>query len=79
MADEQTTTTAALLSEGCAAYESALYEQAAACFKKAAEQGSAEAQARLGFLYEKGLGVAQDNVQSAAWFRRAAARRFPQK
>ncbi len=31
----------------------------------AAEQGSADAQAALGCLYEKGLGVSQDYTQAA--------------
>ena len=38
-----------------------------------AEQGDAEAQYRLGRMYLDGEGVAQDHVQSVAWFRKAAA------
>jgi hypothetical protein len=48
------------------------YEQAAAWYRKAAEQGDASAQFRLGALYEVGWGVPQDFGQAAAWWRKAA-------
>ncbi len=47
--------------------------QAAFWYRKAAEQGYALAQSRLGVLYAGGKGVPQDDRQSAAWFQRAAA------
>jgi TPR repeat protein len=37
-----------------------------------AEQGDAEAQCTLGFLYRKGQGVPQDDAQAVAWTRKAA-------
>ena len=37
-------------------------------YKKAAEQGDADAQFNLGFMYSKGLGVPQDYVQAHMWF-----------
>ena len=37
-----------------------------------AEQGDAEAQCTLGFLYRTGQGVPQDNAQAVAWTRKAA-------
>jgi TPR repeat protein len=37
-----------------------------------AEQGDAEAQCTLGFLYRKGQGVPQDDAQALAWTRKAA-------
>ena len=37
-----------------------------------AEQGNAEAQHNLGVMYEKGLGVAKDDVQAVQWYRKAA-------
>jgi TPR repeat protein len=40
--------------------------------RKAAEQGSANDQARLGHLYLKGTGVPQDYPRAAIWFRKAA-------
>ncbi|WP_223934170.1 tetratricopeptide repeat protein, partial [Aeromonas caviae] len=38
----------------------------------AAEQGFAAAQFHLGVMYTKGQGVAQDNSQAMAWYRKAA-------
>jgi len=53
--------------------------QAAACFRKAAEQyrkaaekGDAHAQAGLGDLYREGHGVPRDYTQAAFWLRKAA-------
>jgi TPR repeat protein len=46
--------------------------QAAFWYRRSAEQGNAEAQYRLGVLYERGDGVAKDVAQAAAWYRRAA-------
>ncbi len=43
-----------------------------AVVRKAAEQGSANDQARLGQFYWKGNGVLQDYAQAATWFRKAA-------
>ena len=37
-----------------------------------AEQGNAQAQNSLGTYYEVGRGVAQDDRQAAAWYRKAA-------
>src|ERR1019366_6034446 len=37
-----------------------------------AEQGMAEAQYMLGYLYHKGQGVPQDDTQAAGWYRKAA-------
>ncbi len=37
-----------------------------------AEQGDAEAQNLLGWMYEYGRGVAEDKVEAAKWFRKAA-------
>jgi uncharacterized protein len=48
------------------------YEQAAAWYRKAAEQGLADAQNNLGSMYAKGQGVPQDYEQSIAWYRKAA-------
>jgi hypothetical protein len=46
--------------------------QSAAWYHKAAEQGNADAQSYLGYLYDKGQGVPQDYAQAAAWYRKAA-------
>lgn len=39
--------------------------------RKAAEQGNADAQAHLGYMYEHGLGVPQDYAQALSWYRKA--------
>jgi myo-inositol-hexaphosphate 3-phosphohydrolase len=41
-----------------------------------AEQGNAVAQFNLGVMYKYGLGVAQDDDQAVAWFRKAAEQGF---
>ncbi len=46
--------------------------QAAAWYRRAANQGDADAQYSLGRLYENGTGVPKDTAQAAAWYRKAA-------
>ncbi len=41
-------------------------------YRQKAEQGHAEAQYMLGFMYLGGHGVAKDGAEAATWFRRAA-------
>jgi len=48
------------------------YAAAANWYGKAAEQGGAVAQERLGFQYANGLGVTQDLAAAASWYRKAA-------
>jgi TPR repeat protein len=48
------------------------YAQAVQWYRKAAEQGLAQAQYNLGFMYDKGRGVRQDDAQAVAWYRKAA-------
>lgn len=45
---------------------------AVAWYRKAARQGFAAAQTRLGMMYAHGEGLAKDNRQAHAWFSRAA-------
>ena len=40
--------------------------------RKAAEQGDAGAQANLGFMYDRGWGVPEDDQEAVRWFRKAA-------
>jgi TPR repeat protein len=48
-------------------------DEAAALFRKAADQGLADAQSALGSCYEAGMGVGPpDPVQAASWYRKAA-------
>jgi len=48
------------------------YSQASGWFRKAAEQGDAEAQYCLGCAYSNGDGVAEDEDLSSKWLRKAA-------
>ena len=48
------------------------YYQAADRFRKAAEQGNADAEFYLGLCYSSGQGVSQDFYQAVDWYRKAA-------
>jgi hypothetical protein len=48
------------------------YQQAAAWYRKSAEQGYAVGQCNLGFMYTNGYGVPKDYQQAAQWYRKAA-------
>ncbi len=57
---------------GQIAYFFGNHSQALAFWKPLAEQGFADAQASLGWLYQAGLGVERDLAQAHAWYLRAA-------
>ena len=61
-----------LYQEGEKYYNSQNYIKAVECFFKAAEQGNANAQNNLGWMYDKGRGVTQDYVEAVKWYRKAA-------
>ena len=74
---------AGIASPGDAAAQSALhrgeaamarqdYPAAAVLLSPLAQAGNRDAQASLGYLYEIGRGVPQDQTQAALWYRRAA-------
>jgi len=42
-------------------------------FKKSAEQGNVDAQANLGIMYKRGLGVPQNDDTAVFWLKKAAA------
>jgi len=48
------------------------YNEAARCYRLAAEQGHAGAQNNLGFCYHNGWGVPKDMSQAARWYKRSA-------
>ena len=48
------------------------YKQAFYWYKKAAEQGLAQAQDNIGNMYEKGQGVSQNYKQAFYWYKKAA-------
>jgi TPR repeat protein len=47
------------------------YSQAADWYRKAADQGDADAQYNLGLMYYNGNGVPQNYSQAAVWYRKA--------
>jgi TPR repeat protein len=51
--------------------------EAARWYRKAAEQGLAEAQFNLGLRYYKGEGVRKSRTMALKWFRKAAAQGHP--
>ena len=46
--------------------------QAAAWYRKAADQGNALRTVNLGLMYDAGVGVPQDYAQAVVWYRKAA-------
>lgn len=63
---------------GLSAYNRGDYLAAIREWWPLAEHDDANAQAGLGFLFFKGLGVRQDDTQAAAWFGRAAEQGQPE-
>ena len=60
------------LEKGVEAHKAGDYIAALHEFRPLAEQGDAEAQSMLGFMYHHGEGVAQDDAQAVKWHRKAA-------
>lgn len=58
--------------EGVAAYEAGNAPLAAKEFRVAAEEGHADSQFNLGLMYEKGIGVSQDEREAVVWYQKAA-------
>jgi len=58
--------------DALAAYEKGDYKTAMRLLKPLAEQGFALAQFNLGFMYESGHGVPEDDKQAVKWYRLAA-------
>jgi uncharacterized protein len=59
---------------GLSAYNRGDYITAFRDWYSLAEHGDAPAQAGLGFLFHKGLGVTQDDIEAASWFEKAAGK-----
>jgi TPR repeat protein len=53
------------------------FEEAAQCFRKAADQGHAGAQLELGLCYEYGKGVRQDLGEAMRWYQKATEQKEP--
>jgi len=65
------------LRRGQAALARQDYAAAVALFSPIAQAGNRDAQASLGYLYEIGRGVPQNETQAALWYRRAAEQGQP--
>ena len=48
------------------------YSRAVKWYRKAADQGYADAQSNLGFMYGNGKGVPQNDAEAVKWYRKAA-------
>ena len=62
--------------KGLTAYRSGDYATALRELRPFAEQGKPSAQAMLGYLCEKGLGVTQDHQEALKWYRKSAEQGF---
>jgi hypothetical protein len=60
------------LEDAGAAYDRGDYETAIREYRPLAEKGEASAQAQLGWMYENGEGVPENDVELVKWFRKAA-------
>jgi TPR repeat protein len=64
--------------KGLSAYNSSDFQKAIRIWLPLAEHEDASAQAGLGFMYYRGLGVAIDNQKAAYWLRKAAEHGQPE-
>ena len=58
---------------GLEAFNAGDYETAYETWRPMAEQGDAVAQNRLGIMYARGQGVAQDDAEAVRWYQAASA------
>jgi hypothetical protein len=58
--------------DGVDAYDEGDYEAALEIFQSFAEEGNDAARFYLGFMYNDGLGVAEDDAEAVLWYRAAA-------
>ena len=61
-----------LYEKGWQYYDEGIYDLAAECYRKSAEQGLAETQYVLGICYKNGEGVEQDYKKAVEWYQKAA-------
>ena len=53
-------------------YDAKNYTEAVKWYRKAADQGYADAQCNLGYMYNQGLGVTKSSAEAVKWYRKAA-------
>ena len=66
-----------LYQSACTHHNAGRYNQAYPLYRRAAEQGYADAQNMLGDMYRIGRGVRQDYAEALKWFRKAADKGHP--
>jgi TPR repeat protein len=64
--------------DGLSAYNGGDFRKALKIWIPLAEGGDAPAQAGIGFMYQRGMGVATDNQKAAYWLRKAAEHGQPE-
>lgn len=69
--DEQLTPSE-MCDKGYETYKRGEHSEAVRWYRKAADQGLAEAQCELAYMYRDGYGVAEDYSEAVRWFRKAA-------
>jgi TPR repeat protein len=65
------------LEDAGAAYDRGDYETAIREYRPLAEKGEASAQVQLGWLYETGEGVTENDAEAAKWYLKAAEQGHP--
>ena len=58
--------------KGASLFSEKNYTEAAEWYRKSAEQGDADGQASLGYMYNNGHGVAKDDAEAIKWYRKSA-------
>jgi TPR repeat protein len=64
------------LEDGLASYQSGDYTTALRYWRPLADQGNAEAQSWIGFMYANGQGVPLDYAAAMTWYRKAAGQAY---
>ncbi len=64
--------------EGWSAYVKKDYETAHRLWLPLAEQGNSRAQFFMGFMYDFGYGVQEDDIEAVKWYRLAAEKGYTQ-
>lgn len=65
-----------LYKQGKKLYDKEKYEQAFPKLKAAAEQGHKKAQYRVGYCYDKGRGVTENDVMAVKWYQKSAEQNY---
>ncbi|MBO43546.1 MAG: hypothetical protein CMM28_07460 [Rhodospirillaceae bacterium] len=74
---EGTKDSVASFREGLAAYKMGDFKKALSSWRPLAQQGEAESQTRMGYLFEHGKGVERNYQQAVEWYQKAARQGEP--